>query len=246
VKWIQTSALLRERHGRRRRCSSSLRAFTTEIDWLDILSCTSVRRSGSDPLVITIVGRARSSVSQGDRAFDDPTAHSGNTADAFHVVCPSLPGFGLLLEAYTTGWGVGSHSRQAGRWLMDRLEYSRYFAQGGDWGSASPPLSGAQDTDIRPFTHARDVGGGPTSPKTADAGEARALKGIEPLRLMGLRLFSSQCIDTPQTLAMVDGFADGQARVDPGKSFLAWTDCGLHPENILGRDELLDNVMLYW
>ena len=74
----------------------------------------------------------------------DPTAHGGNAADAFHVVCPSLPGFGFSAKPATTGWGV---ARIASSWavLMDRLGYKRYGAQGGDWGSAVTTALGAQD-----------------------------------------------------------------------------------------------------
>src|SRR5690606_34759154 len=65
----------------------------------------------------------------------DPTAHGGTAADAFHVVCPSLPGYGFSGKPTTTGWGVG---RIATAWdeLMARLGYDRYGAQGGDWGAA--------------------------------------------------------------------------------------------------------------
>ena len=74
----------------------------------------------------------------------DPTAYGGNAADAFHVVCPSLPGFGFSAKPKTTGWGV---DRIAAAWaaLMARLGYARYGAQGGDWGSAVTTALGAQD-----------------------------------------------------------------------------------------------------
>src|SRR5258705_4127734 len=73
-----------------------------------------------------------------------PAAHGGNATDAFHVVCPSLPGFGFSAKPTTTGWGV---QRIASAWavLMDRLGYPRYFAQGGDWGSAVTTGLGALD-----------------------------------------------------------------------------------------------------
>uniref|UniRef100_UPI0018D1A364 alpha/beta fold hydrolase n=2 Tax=Pseudomonadota TaxID=1224 RepID=UPI0018D1A364 len=74
----------------------------------------------------------------------DPTAHGGSAADAFHVVCPSLPGFGFSAKPTETGWGV---DRIASAWavLMQRLGYTSYFAQGGDWGSAVTTAIGGQD-----------------------------------------------------------------------------------------------------
>ena len=74
----------------------------------------------------------------------NPTEHGGEAADAFHVICPTLPGFGFSGKPTTTGWGV---ERIAHVWaaLMARLGYDRYFAQGGDWGSAVTRSLGAQD-----------------------------------------------------------------------------------------------------
>ena len=76
----------------------------------------------------------------------NPTEYGGDAGDAFHVVCPSLPGFGFSGKPPTTGWGV---ERIADAWavLMARLGYDRYFAQGGDWGSAVTPSIGAHDAD---------------------------------------------------------------------------------------------------
>src|SRR5205085_3817 len=74
----------------------------------------------------------------------NPTAHGGSAADAFHVICPSLPGFGFSAKPATRGWGV---DRIASAWavLMNRLGYDSYGAQGGDWGSAVTTALGAQD-----------------------------------------------------------------------------------------------------
>jgi pimeloyl-ACP methyl ester carboxylesterase len=175
----------------------------------------------------------------------NPTAHGGNAADAFHVVCPSLPGFGFSAKPTTTGWGV---ERIASAWavLMDRLGYARYGAQGGDWGSAVTTGLGALDGDHCAGIHitlamsARpNVEGQPT------AEEARALQGIKYYADWDSG-YSKQQSTRPQTLGY--GLTDspsGQAAWILEK-FWAWTDCDGHPENILSRDELLDNVMLYW
>ena len=175
----------------------------------------------------------------------DPAAHGGDAADAFHVVCPSLPGFGFSDKPPAKGWGV---EKIAACWsaLMAQLGYDRYGAQGGDWGSAVTTAIGANDPahclgihitlamGVRPI-----VDGEPT------AEEARALKGIEYYRDWDSG-YSKQQSTRPQTLgyALTDS-PSGQAAWILEK-FWAWTDCNGNPENILTRDELLDNVMLYW
>jgi len=129
---------------------------------------------------------------------------------------------------------------------MDRLGYQRYGAQGGDWGSAITTAIGAQDAEHCAGIHITlamstrpNVEGQPTSE------EARALNGIQYYADWDSG-YSKQQSTRPQTLGY--GLTDspsGQAAWILEK-FWAWTDCDGHPENILGRDELLDNVMLYW
>jgi hypothetical protein len=94
----------------------------------------------ADPRLAGLGGR----VPEGHRPADRPHRAWRHAADAFHVVCPSLPGFGFSGKPAATGWGV---DRIAAAWaqLMARLGYTRYFAQGGDWGSAVTRSLGAQD-----------------------------------------------------------------------------------------------------
>ena len=175
----------------------------------------------------------------------DPVAHGGNAADAFHVICPSLPGFGFSGKPTATGWGI---DRIAGTWakLMDRLGYARYGAQGGDWGSAVTTAIGALDATHCAGIHITlamstrpNVVGEPTPE------EARALKGIKYYADWDSG-YSKQQATRPQTLGYgLTNLPAGQAAWILEK-FWAWTDCDGHPENVLGRDELLDNVMLYW
>jgi pimeloyl-ACP methyl ester carboxylesterase len=221
--------------------------FTTEIDGLDIhfLHMRSPHREAM-PLIITHGWPG--SIVEFHKVIEpltNPTAYGGDAADAFHVVCPSLPGFGFSSKPTTTGWGV---DRIAATWasLMDRLGYARYGAQGGDWGSAVTTSLGAQDPDHCAGIHITlamstrpAVDGEPT------AEEARALKGIKHYADWDSG-YSKQQATRPQTLGF--GLTDspaGQAAWILEK-FWAWTDCDGHPENILNRDELLDNVMLYW
>ncbi len=175
----------------------------------------------------------------------DPTSHGGQASDAFHVICPSLPGFGFSGKPATTGWGVG---RIADAWaaLMARLGYDHYFAQGGDWGSAVTRSIGRQDPQHCAAIHITlAMGTRPRLEGEPTDEEQRAIKGAEYYQAWDSG-YSKQQATRPQTVGY--GLADspaGQAAWILEK-FWAWTDCDGHPENVLGRDELLDNVMFYW
>src|SRR4051794_30763437 len=221
--------------------------FTTEIDGLDI-HFQHVRSPHPDALPLIITHGWPGSVVEFHKVIEpltNPTAHGGNAADAFHVICPSLPGFGFSAKPAATGWGV-DRIAQAWAVLMDRLGYVRYGAQGGDWGSAITTALGAQDAAHCAGIHITlamstrpDVEGQPTPEET------RALNGIKYYADWDSG-YSKQQSTRPQTLgyALTDS-PSGQAAWILEK-FWAWTDCNGHPENIFTRDELLDNVMLYW
>jgi epoxide hydrolase len=221
--------------------------FTTEVDGLDI-HFVHARSPHANALPLIITHGWPGSIVEFHKVIEpltNPTAYGGDVADAFHVVCPSLPGFGFSAKPKATGWGV---DRIATTWvqLMSRLGYQRYGAQGGDWGSAVTTSIGAQDPEHCAGIHitlamasAPKMDGEPTPE------EARALKGMKHYADWDSG-YSKQQATRPQTVGY--GLTDspsGQAAWILEK-FWAWTDCDGHPENILGRDELLDNVMLYW
>jgi len=222
--------------------------FVTGIDGLDI-HFLHVRSPRPDALPLIITHGWPGSIVEFHKVIAplvDPEAHGGEAADAFHVICPSLPGFGFSAKPTAAGWGVG---RIAAAWatLMDRLGYARYGAQGGDWGSAVTTALGATDPSHCAGIHitlafgARPkVDGGEPTPE-----EARTLAGIRHYADWDSG-YSKQQSTRPQTLGY--GLTDspaGQAAWILEK-FWAWTDCNGHPENIFSKDELLDNVMLYW
>ena len=175
----------------------------------------------------------------------DPTAHGGDANDAFHLVCPSLPGFAFSDKPRSAGWGV---ERIASCWgaLMAGLGYQRYAAQGGDWGSAVTTALGAQDPAHCLGIHITlAMGARPIPGEQPTVEEARALAGLKHYRDWDSG-YSRQQSTRPQTLGY--GLTDspaGQAAWILEK-FWAWTDCDGDPQNILKRDDLLDNVMLYW
>ncbi|MEP6622972.1 MAG: epoxide hydrolase family protein [Acidimicrobiia bacterium] len=175
----------------------------------------------------------------------DPVAHGGDAADAFHVVCPSLPGYGWSDRPERAGWKV---PRIARAWseLMARLGYDRYGAQGGDWGASVTTSIGEQDVDHVAGIHLNMVIALPdTSMGEPDARELEAIAAFTHYQKEESG-YSTQQSTRPQTLGygLVDSPAAQAAWIV--EKFFAWTDCDGHPENVLTRDELLDNVMLYW
>ena len=222
--------------------------FITEIDGLDIhfLHITSPHR---DALPLVITHGWPGSVVEFEKAIGpltDPVAHGGTAADAFHVVCPSLPGFGFSGKPTGTGWGVG---RTAAAWaeLMARLGYDRYGAQGGDWGSAVTTQLGRHDAGHLAGIHLNMPVVAPASLSMEDLTDAENAALVSMAQYQQWESgYSKQQSTRPQTVGygLVDSPAGQCAWVV--EKFWAWTDCDGHPEHVLSRDELLDNVMLYW
>lgn len=177
--------------------------------------------------------------------LSNPTAHGGKPEDAFHLVIPSLPGFGFSGKPPKTGWGVEKIARVWAE-LMERLGYSRYVAQGGDWGSLVTTRLGEQRPNGLAAIHVnlpvvlpKDVG------TELSAGEAAMLGALQQYERWDSG-YSTQQSTRPQTLGY--GLADspaGQAAWIHEK-FWKWMDCDGDPLSVLSADEILDNVMLYW
>ena len=122
--------------------------FTTEIDGVDI-HFLHVRSPHDHALPLVITHGWPGSIAEFEEVIGpltDPTAHGGSADDAFHVVCPSLPGYGFSGKPSETGWGV-EHIADAWGVLMDRLGYDRFLAQGGDWGSMVTTCIGMRNPD---------------------------------------------------------------------------------------------------
>jgi epoxide hydrolase len=176
----------------------------------------------------------------------DPTAHGGDAADAFHLVIPSLPGYGFSDRPAQPGWGV---ERIAGAWaeLMARLGYRRYGAQGGDWGtSVSTAIAQLDPEHVAGIHLAPPLA--PPDPATFDDltdRERAALASLEQAAEWESG-YSQEHATRPQTIgyALVDSPAALCAWIV--EKFWAWTDHDGRLESVLTRDELLDNVMLYW
>ncbi|MFB0977878.1 MAG: alpha/beta fold hydrolase [Myxococcota bacterium] len=222
--------------------------FMTEIDGIDI-HFIHLRSKHEDAMPLVITHGWPGSVVEFQKVIGpltDPTAHGGDASDAFHVVCPSLPGYGFSGKPTKTGTSVDKIGAMWGQ-LMARLGYEKYAAQGGDWGAMVTSAIGIQDTEHCLGIHLNMpiVAPDPETMSDMTEQEKSALAGIAHYTEQGSG-YSKQQSTRPQTLGY--GLTDspsGQAAWVLEK-FHAWTDCNGHPENVLGRDELLDNVMLYW
>ncbi len=221
--------------------------FITEIDGLDI-HFIHQRSPHRDAFPLLITHGWPGSIVEFHKVIEpltDPTAHGGRADDAFHVICPSLPGYGFSGKPTRTGWGVEKIA-QAWETLMLRLGYDRYGAQGGDWGAAVTTQIGRNRGHCVAIHLNMPFGwppaGGISEPTEE---EQQALAALAHYRRWGTG-YSKQQSTRPQTLGygLVDSPVGQMAWIV--EKFWDWTDCDGHPENVLSRDELLDNVMLYW
>jgi pimeloyl-ACP methyl ester carboxylesterase len=234
-----------------RRCEKLLNGwdqFETEIDGVDI-HFLHVKSPHPDAMPLLITHGWPGSVLEFRHIIGpltDPEAQGGKAEDAFHVIAPSLPGYGFSGKPTAPGWSI---QKIATAWeaLMARLGYDKYVAQGGDWGSAVTRQLGVQAGAHCLGIHLNMVSVRP-DPDTMDdltPGETAAIAAAKHYVDWDSG-YSKQQSTRPQTLGY--GLADspmGQAAWIMEK-FWAWTDCDGHPENALSRDEMLDNVMLYW
>ncbi|MBB3236835.1 epoxide hydrolase family protein [Phyllobacterium endophyticum] len=251
-----------------RNCETKLNAlpqFITEIDGLDI-HFIHVRSKNPNALPMVISHGWPGSVLEQIKLIGpltDPTQHGGGVEDSFDVVIPSMPGYGFSGKPTSTGWGP---ERMARAWaeLMKRLGYTRYVAQGGDWGAFVVDQMGLQapagllaiHTNM-PATVPKDVdkallAGGPApSGLTTDERRAyeqlvRTFKQVDYARLMGSRPQTLYGIaDSPVGLAawLLDhNDADGQ----PAAAVASALNRITSSTGELTRDEILDNITLYW
>ncbi|MFN2287544.1 MAG: epoxide hydrolase family protein [Chromatocurvus sp.] len=238
-----------------RRCERLLNQWqhgSTEIDGVAIHFIHRVSPN-PDALPLLITHGWPGSILEFHKAIEplaDPASHGGDPADAFHLVIPSLPGYGFSGKPTTSGTSV---EKIAQMWatLMDRLGYGRYVAQGGDWGSLVTLAMAEARPEGLAGVHVNMPIAAP-DPDTMDSlteAEQEALDALEYYQRWDSG-YARQQGSRPQTLAycLADSPVGQMSWIV--EKFCAWTDCerdGVrHPENALTRDELLDNVMLYW
>ncbi|MFT7222448.1 MAG: pimeloyl-ACP methyl ester carboxylesterase [Candidatus Azotimanducaceae bacterium] len=222
--------------------------FITEIDGLDI-HFLHIKSGQPNALPLLLTHGWPGSIIEFQKVIKPlttPRDHGGIDADAFDLVIPTLPGFGFSGKPTETGWNI---AKIAAAWdkLMVRLGYSSYVAQGGDWGSIVTSEIGVQNLGHCCGIH-MNMPIAPPDPEQMDD-----LSELEHNALKDMQFYqehdsgySKQQSTRPQTLGY--GLADspmGQAAWIIEK-YYQWMDCDGHPENIVSRDELLDNVMMYW
>jgi pimeloyl-ACP methyl ester carboxylesterase len=230
---------------------NALPMFMTEIDGVDIhFIHVKSRHANALPLIITH-GWPGSVIEQLKviEPLTNPTAHGGRAEDAFDVVIPSMPGYGFSGKPKSSGWNP---DRIARAWaeLMKRLGYTRYVAQGGDWGS---PVSSAMARQAPagllgihinlPATVPSDVamalaGGGP-APAGLSEKERAAFDALDTF-YKKYRAYGAMMGTRPQTI--------GYALTDSPVGLAAWIydyNNG-EPERLLHRDDVLDDITLYW
>jgi pimeloyl-ACP methyl ester carboxylesterase len=251
-----------------RRCEAKLNAlpqFMTELDGLDI-HFIHVRSRHEDALPLIVTHGWPGSIIEQLKIIGplvDPTAHGASASDAFDVVIPSMPGYGFSAKPTGTGWGP---ERMGRAWaeLMERLGYSRYVAQGGDWGAfgvdqvdlqapagllaihTNMPATVPADVDAALLAGAPPPAGLSAEERRAYEQLERTFKQVDYARLMGSRPQTLYGIaDSPVGLAawLLDhNDADGQ----PAAAVTAALNRITSATGELTRDEILDNITLYW
>ena len=233
---------------------NALPQFTTEIDGVDI-HFIHVRSPHPDALPLIMTHGWPGSVIELLETvgpLTDPTAHGGSSEDAFHLVLPSLPGYGCSGEPTELGWDAG---RTARAWaeLMDRLGYDRYVAQGGDLGAAVTDAMGRQAPEGLRGIHVNLLAGAigrPDLPAESEQ-ERAAAQAVNTFRAEGFAYFLEQStrpqtigyslLDSPVGLAawMLDHDTDSYYKIS--RAFLDGEAVGN-----LTRDNVVDNITLYW
>ena len=253
-----------------RQCEAKLNAlphFMTQIDGLDI-HFIHVRSEHDNALPIILTHGWPGSVIEMLKIIDpltNPTAHGGSASDAFDVVIPSMPGYGFSGKPQAPGWGP---DRMATAWveLMKRLGYDHFVAQGGDWGAVVTDLMAAQappellgmhtnmpgviSPDVAqalPIPGQLAPGGPPPSGLSAD--EKRAFEQISTFYTSGAG-YAVEMGTQPQTLYGVADSPVGLAAWMINHDAYSYGEIARafegHPAGELTRDEILDNVTLYW
>ena len=236
---------------------NALPQFVTQIDGIDI-HFIHVRSANPDALPIIITHGWPGSILEMINAIGpltDPVAHGGRAEDAFHVVIPSIPGYGFSARPRELGWNP---DRVARAWdvLMRRLGYSRYVSQGGDHGSVISDALARQKPDGLLGIH---VNMPPTIPaelvKGINAGDPPppGLSDSERTAYVTLSKFftrnaayGAMMVTRPQTIGY--GLNDSPVTLAAFmyEKIIEWTDSGGEPERVLTRDAILDDISLYW
>jgi pimeloyl-ACP methyl ester carboxylesterase len=233
--------------------------FMTTIDGLDV-HFFHVRSEHEDALPLIVTHGWPGSVFEQLKIIDpltDPTRYGGRAEDAFHVVIPSLPGFGFSSRPTETGWGV---ERVGRAWdvLMKRLGYTRYLAQGGDWGAGVVEAMGRQAPAgllgihtnlpaVFPPDAAAAIDSGGPAPEGLSEKERAEFDALRTFLQNGGWSYLTMMSTRPQAVGygLTDSPAGLAAFLLVHGGFGKWT-YGKDPQQSPTKDEVLDNLSLYW
>jgi pimeloyl-ACP methyl ester carboxylesterase len=236
---------------------NALPMFLTEIDGLDI-HFLHVRSRHENAMPMILTHGWPGSILEFLKVIEpltNPTAHDGKAEDAFHLVIPSIPGFGFSARPTVPGWG-SDHIGRAWAMLMQRLGYERYVSQGGDCGSVISQRMALQHVPgligihlnmpaVVPADIARTLAAGDPAPARLSAKERAAFDQLEAF-YRDNSAYAAMMNTRPQTI--------GYSLVDSPVGMAAWmyekigqwTYPAGDPERVLGRDAILDDISLYW
>ncbi|HKI16037.1 MAG TPA: epoxide hydrolase [Roseiarcus sp.] len=254
-----------------RKCEAKLNAvpqFVTEIDGLDI-HFIHVRSKHESALPLIVTHGWPGSVIEQLKIIDplaNPTAHGAGASDAFHLVIPSMPGYGFSAKPTKTGWDP---VRIARAWvvLMKRLGYTKFVAQGGDWGAvvtdlmgvhAAPELLGIHTNmpGVVPPEVSKAIASGGPAPSGLSDEEEKTYEKLKNFFAKGA-FYAFEMATRPQTLygiadspvglaAWLIDHGDGDAQPAAAIAAAMGTPSTGRPSEQLTRDDVLDNITLYW
>ncbi|HEY3696477.1 epoxide hydrolase family protein [Phenylobacterium sp.] len=180
--------------------------------------------------------------------LSDPAAHGGDARDAFHVIAPSIPGYGFSGPTKKPGFNA-KRAAEVNTVLMERLGYPRYGAQGGDWGSAISSQMAAAHPERLVGLHLNFIGGRPADPGNPHAGlSAEEIEYLATKADYNAHETGYQAIQSTKPQSLAYGLTDSPAGLAAWivEKFHAWSDCGGDVETVYSKDRLLENIMLYW
>ncbi len=236
---------------------NALPMFVTNIDGLDIQFIhVRSRHPNALPLLITHGWPGSPlEIIKAIGPLTDPTAYGGAAEDAFDVVIPSMPGYGFSAKPLTTGWGP-DHIARAWAVLMNRLGYKRYVSQGGDWGSVVADVMARQAPEglvgihvnmpaTVPANVSKALDNGGPAPAGLSAEEKAAFESLNTFFSKNAG-YGAMMVTRPQTVGY--GLSDSPAGLAAWMydKFAQWTYSDGEPERSLTRDEMLDDITLYW
>ncbi len=175
----------------------------------------------------------------------DPESHGGRASDAFHVIAPSLPGYGFSEPPRSPGWDVARIAR-AFTELMARLGYPGYLAQGGDWGAQVTTWIGGLDPEHCTAIHLNMAPGIPPETVGPLTEEERTDLAVMKRFAAEESGYANEQGTKPQTVGVALNDSPAGLLAWIVEKFRAWSDCGGHPQHCFTRDQLLTNVMMYW